>query len=339
MSQSEDILDKEMERRVAPALAGTWPVVPAGPLDDAARHRVAAWLGVDYRLVTELEEAGLPIVLTWKRDEQEAIRVVEAMQKHQLPVTVGERVRISAVGPVLTALLVALASLPLLVPALLVGVLGLLFEPDLWIQLSAWVVAGTWPALVWASYSRKGRARLRREAIDRSCLKIQDRLGQVEHLDRTANELVLRVRRLRRFVLTSTLPEAVETDVLAGLEGLEHQIAQIDEDRRKVRRALDSEGAERIRGRLSAGGAQPEAAVADLRAMEELSVGLDGALTRVEEEMDALELALVRLSTHEAAPTAAELDQLIVRTRSAQDAGEELARIHKRVGAARVRER
>lgn len=335
MSRSEEILSAELGRVPTAPPAGTYPVVAASPLNDADRHRIAAWLGINYHLVSEIEDQGLPLVLSWKRKDIEARKVVNALAEHGVPAALGERVRVAAFGPVLTAMIVGVVTLPLLVPALLVGIFDIFTEPAIWTQLAGYGVALLWPLMMWVSGVRKQRARLRRDQLDRSFARVREGAEQPKELEKGAAELVGRVRKLRRFVLTSTLPEAVETDILMGLEGLEQQVQQLDDDRRKVRRALSSDGAERVRTRLASGVYSSEEASADLRAMEELGVGLERALDRVEVELDALDLALVRLTTHEAEPTAAELDLLIHRTRSARDAGDELARIHRRVGAAR----
>ncbi|MCB9744442.1 MAG: hypothetical protein H6740_17725 [Alphaproteobacteria bacterium] len=305
------------------------PVIAAKGLTREQQALAAAWLGVPLGPLLEQQGEGSPLVLASTRSAEEAAHLQARLEGKGLPAHLEDRLVAARGSPTFTFLLTAILASPLLVVTGLIELIGLATPVGLIAQALALGAALLYLGLVVWLPVRKSRNKARRAVYNAPLQALDAKLQRLSVADPEAGALRDRALRLRRAVIDVDLSHNARDDLLSGLEEVLVSLEELGLERAKVNQALHSDSASRIRGKVrQVGEPTPEtalaSALADLEALEQHRGSLSRAITHVDHELDALEMALARLDTSDEMRTEAELAGLIARTREARQASEEL---------------
>ncbi|MCB9763268.1 MAG: hypothetical protein H6739_26095 [Alphaproteobacteria bacterium] len=311
--------------------SGAYPVVAEGSLSAEQRTRVAAWLGVDTAAIGKAQAEALPVLLGWSVDRKEAQALEDWLEHHGVPATTHAQLRGAFGSPLLSFLFTAVVAAPLLVPPAIAGLWSLAEPLSLGTQLVSWLFVLAYIATTLGRPWRKSQALARAQVYERS--RALTAAQPETPADATAAELRVRALHVRRVALGMELSQTARDDLLGGLEGVLDSLATLGGERQRAEAALRSESAQRLRARLRdeppAPGSAHEVAAHDLAALEAYRKDLVAGLERIGHDLDALDIALARLSTADELPTDADVRALIDRARNARDASAEVVRTNR----------
>ncbi|MCB9793813.1 MAG: hypothetical protein H6741_13930 [Alphaproteobacteria bacterium] len=305
------------------------PLLVEGSLSREQQARAAAWLGVPLEPLLAQLNAKQPLVLASSRDEEALDSLRRQLDALQLPSHPEKRLVSAKGSPGFTLLLTGILASPLLFLTGLIELIGLATPLGPFAQGLSVAAGLLYLGLVLGLPWRKSRNKARRAAYNAPLEALDKALGKLSVADPEAGELRDRALALRRMVLSLDISGNARDDLLSGLEEVLSSLEELGLERSKVQQSLQSDSAQRVRRKLRAVGEPEEgsalaSALADLEALETHRRSLSRAITHIDHELDALEMALARLDTSDDMRTEAELAGLIERTREARRASEEV---------------
>lgn len=312
-------------------------VVPAEAvlsLSPSTLSHLAGQVELPLSEVEDLARKGLPLVVSTAPRLATAREQAEALVAQGLPVEVaggsGAALKSMALvllssGAVLTVLGVLAAVLPILVGALVPGVvaggvLGLL-------AIVAFVLGG----MAWS----RGRARTRGLLEARQAQDASRSRQQMVRQGRAARAWE-RVATLRRQLPSLELPAAAEADLRSGLKEVESQLLTISRRLENIHKTLDQADLDQLRTRLaslsqrattdSESAAQRDRlgrTVTDLEALVQQRDRLDGQVVHIEDALDEMTATLGHHHAGDEVDSSA-IDQLVQSTRLARQTLDQL---------------